>query len=111
MEHHQQISILLKENDVHMETLVSEKIQFIDNRLFIPVIQIGKLKTMIKMKQNRNVHMVMNVIEKILITLMNIIIQRNDLLKLKLNNVQLNVKVTYLLIYLFKKQKSFFFSC
>jgi len=110
MEHHQQMLILLNESDVHMENLVLEKIQFIDNRLFIPVIQIGKLKKKkkkIKIKQNLNVHMVMNVIEKIQIILMSIIIQRNDLLKLKLNNVQLNVKVTHLLIYLFKKQKKF----
>jgi hypothetical protein len=89
-----------------MENLVIEKIQFIDNKLFIPVIQIGKLKKMRKIKQNRNVHMVMNVIEKIRIILMNIIIPKNDLFKLKLNNVQLNVKVTYLFIHIFEKTKN-----
>ncbi len=39
--------------------------------------------------------MVANVIEKIPIILKNIIILKNDLFKLKLNNVQPNVKVTY----------------
>lgn len=86
---------LIKENVVHLEQRVIEQIHCIAKKIFILVTQIGKMKRIIKTKQNQYVHMVMNVIEKILIILMNMNIQKNDVLKLKQSEDQVNVKVIY----------------